>query len=110
MGIHKRGIKNKYGNKKCVVDGIKFDSVKEARYYCELKVLRLAGEVLEFAVQPAFPIVVNKKKICTYRADFRVKYSSGLTEFVDVKGFKTPVYRLKKKLVEAIYGIEIVEH
>lgn len=103
----------KYGNRKTVVDGITFDSAREAKRYGELLLLYKAGEIGEPALQPEFKIVVNGVEICKYRADFsyRVLDPPYHLRIVveDVKGVRTPVYRLKKKLVEALYGIQIRE-
>ena len=101
--------KNKYRAVKTEVDGIVFDSKREAARYMELMLLERAGEISHLELQPVYECVVNGKKICTYRADFR--YFTKLGNIVeDVKGVKTPIYRLKKKLVEALYaGVTILE-
>ena len=101
---------NKYGARKTEVDGITFDSKAEARRYGELKLLEQAEEITALELQPKFPVEVNGKKICTWKGDFRYWCNRGGGWVVeDVKGFRTPVYRLKKKLVEAIYDIEVTE-
>ena len=103
----------KYGNIKTIVDGIRFDSKREAEYYQLLKVLKKANDPKEkverFELQPRFDVIVNGKKICKYYADFKVWYADRRIEVVDCKGMRTQVYRLKKKLVEAIYNIKIKE-
>lgn len=99
----------KYRNRKTVVDGITFDSVKEARRYGELKRLERAGEIRGLELQPRFPIIVNGIKVCEYRADFDYYNAAGNQIVEDVKGFKTPIYNLKKKLMRAVYGIDILE-
>ena len=103
----------KYQNRKTTVDGITFDSAKEARRYSELKLLERAGQITGLEIQPSFRIVVNNCLICTYKADFRyttdTPHVRGLVVVEDVKGMKTPVYRLKKKLMLAIHGVEIFE-
>ena len=53
--------------------------------------------------------MINNKKICIYYLDFLVEYADGHIEHHDVKGFATPVYKLKKRLVEAVYAIKIME-
>lgn len=112
---------NKYRNQKTTVDNIVFDSKKEAARYEDLKLMVKSRDISDLELQPKFPVVINGKKICTYIADFR--YSEPITAIwaneawtagqrivvEDAKGIKTPVYRLKKKLVEAIYGIKIQE-
>ena len=99
---------NKYRAIKTVVDGITFASKAEARRYSQLKPLERAGAIACLQLQPRFDCVVNGKKICTYIADFKYATADGFT-IEDVKGMKTPVYRLKKKLVEALHGITITE-
>jgi hypothetical protein len=56
-----------------------------------------------------FPIFINGKKIFSYFLDFQVQYGDGRIEYVDAKGVLTDVYRIKKKAVEAYYGIKITE-
>lgn len=99
----------KYNNKKTLVDGIWFDSKAEAMYYIQLKALKESGEVHEIELQPAFVLVPsyyrieNGKRIkvreMKYKADFKVVYRDGRVEYIDVKGKKTAVYELKKKLL-----------
>ena len=106
---------NKYNAKKTTIDGITFDSKKESERYCELK-LRARDKnnpITGLELQPEFPCNITQPngmtiKVCTYRADFRY-IENGKTIIEDVKGVKTPVYKLKKKLVEALYGIKITE-
>ena len=98
----------KYKAIKTEVDGIMFASKKEAMRYKELKFLRSEYRISDLILQPKFPVEVCGKKICTYVADF-LYYENGKKIIEDVKGVKTPVYRLKKKLVEAIYNITIKE-
>jgi hypothetical protein len=101
---------SKYHNIKTEVDDHPFDSKKEASRYAELKLLLQADEISELELQPKFRIEVNRKLICSYFADFRYwDYQKSAYIIEDVKGVRTPVYRLKKKLVEAVYGIVIVE-
>lgn len=107
---------NKYRNQKTMVDGYLFDSKKEAARYGELKLMFRAKKLVALELQPKFPIVVNGKKICTYIADFSYDVPFIGNDSIppvrvveDVKGIKTPIYRLKKKLVEAIYGVTIQE-
>ena len=92
------------------IDGIRFASKKEAGRYCELKLLEKAGAISDLELQTKFPIILNNGKICTYKADFSYVQLLGSKRIVeDVKGFRTPVYKLKKKLVEALYKIKIIE-
>ncbi len=101
-------MRNKYRAIKTVLDGIKFDSKKEAARYKVLKLLEKAGKITNLELQPRYDLVVNFTKCGFYKADFR--YFENDKEVVeDVKGMKTPIYNLKKKLVKAIYGIVIFE-
>lgn len=99
---------SKYKAVKVEIDGIKFDSKKEGRRYRQLKLLEKAGEISNLSLQPRFDLIVNGAKCGFYKADF--KYTENGKEVIeDVKGMLTPVYRLKKKLVKAIYNIDIFE-
>ena len=95
---------NKYGNKKTIVDGIKFDSIKEANRYQELKLLARGGLVNELELQPRFELQTGftrkGKKIrkIEYVADFRYVNENGIEIIEDVKGMLTDIYRLKRKL------------
>lgn len=102
-------VDNKFGAVKTEYNGYVFDSKKEAARAQELDLLIKAKEVVSVVYQPKFDCVVNGKKICTYKADFKVMYKDGHEEIEDVKGFKTPVYKLKKKLVGALFNVEIKE-
>jgi len=100
---------SKYKNRKVVVDGIEFDSQKEADYYAELKLLQKAGEIKEIELQPKFELLPGFKKngrtfrAITYTADFKVTYADGHVEIIDVKGIKTEVFKLKRKIFEFQY-------
>lgn len=101
---------SKYGAVRTEIDGITFASKAEAKRYGELKLLA-SGKVIEgLVLQPSFELIVNGAKIGVYRADFQYwDNEQGCRVVEDVKGMKTPVYRLKKKLMHALHGIEIVE-
>jgi len=94
---------NKYRAKKVKLDGITFDSKLEAARYNHLKELEADGIISNIEVHPPFPCVVNDKKVCLYKADFRYVNSEGEIVVEDTKGIETPMFRLKKKLVEALY-------
>ncbi len=101
---------SKYHAIKTEMDGVIFASRAEAQRYGELKILEYQNRIACLELQPKFPVVVNGKKICTYIADFQYNDLDSRKQIIeDVKGVKTPIYRLKKKLVEAIYNIEITE-
>lgn len=99
----------KYRNEPTVIDGIRFDSKKEAEHYRGLCLLKRAGVVERIDLQVKYPLTVNGEKVGTYVADFVVSFPDGLAQVQDVKGVRTPVYKLKKRLMKAIYGIEIIE-
>lgn len=92
-------------------DGAKFQSELEATYYNRALVLKAAGEIALIERSVRFEITVNGYFVCEYVLDFRITYSDGRVECVDVKSKPTltPIYRLKKKLVFACHGIELVE-
>ena len=94
---------NKYKAIKTKIDNITFDSKKEARRYTELKQMQKIGIIKELQCQPRIPLVVNGKQIGHYVGDF--KYLDKLTntyilEDVKTEATKTPIYRLKKKILE----------
>lgn len=101
--------KSKYKNEKTIVDGIQFDSIKEAEYYCKLKILKKAGEIKDFGLQPRFELQPAfekngvKYQPITYVADFVIVNNDGTTDVVDVKGFETQVFKIKRKLFEYKY-------
>lgn len=99
---------SKYHAVKTTIDGIVFDSKAEAARYNTLKLLERNGDIKLLAIHPQFILNVNGQKIGKYIADFSY-YENGKHIVEDVKGVKTPVYRLKKKLVKALYGIDILE-
>lgn len=101
---------NKYHSVPTEVDGIKFASMKEARRYEELRLLLHAKKIDRLKFHPPYPIVVAGEHIATYYADFQYwDIAKGEEIIEDVKGIKTQVYKLKKKLVETIYTIKITE-
>jgi len=104
--------RSKYRAVKTEVDGHRFDSKREAARYAELRALERAGKIHGLELQPRFPIEVNGHLVCVYVADFRYRVGKGRKVRVvveDSKGIRTPVYRLKKKLVLAVHGIEVQE-
>lgn len=103
--VAKDKTKNKYNNRKVEVDGIKFDSQKEANYYCELKLRLAAKEIKGFCRQAEFVLAPNLR----YKADFVVFNNDGTSEIIDVKGMRTQVYKDKKKVFEDKFNLEIIE-
>ena len=103
---------NKYKNEPTMVDGITFQSRKEASRYQELRMLERAGEISGLFRQAKIEIVPKTKLYLAsyYVADFVYKDNrTGQTVYEDVKGMRTDVYRLKKKLMYWRHGIEIKE-
>lgn len=100
-----KSVQHKFNAKRTELDGIKFASKKEAAYYSELLIRIKIGEVLFFLRQTPFHLPGGVKYVC----DFTEFHSDGTVWFVDVKGMRTPTYKAKKKMVEALYPIEITE-
>ena len=98
----------KYKNKPLVVDQIRFASQQEGMRYLQLKAMLQKGEITRLQLQPSFTIRVEGEVICRYVADFQY-LKDGKLVVEDAKGFRTDVYRLKKKLLHACFGIEIQE-
>jgi dissimilatory sulfite reductase (desulfoviridin) alpha/beta subunit len=100
-------IKHKYRAKPTDVDGIKFHSKLEAAYYRRLLLRVKSGEVLFFLRQTPIHLPGNVK----YIVDFLEFYADGSVHFIDVKGFETPEFKIKKKMVEDLYPftVEIVK-
>jgi len=86
-------------------DGIRFQSKKEARYYRELKTRVFAGEVAYFLLQVPFRLAGGVK----YRVDFMEVWTDGSIHWIDVKGFRTPTYKMKRRMVEVCYPVKIEE-
>ena len=99
---------NKYGAIRKTVDGYTFDSTGEAKRYIELRSEYETGWITGLKLQFRYTLAVNGVTICEYMADF-VYYRDAALIVEDFKGHRTPVYELKKKLMYAIYGIEIYE-
>lgn len=102
---------NKYGNIKTVTsDGIKHDSIKEANRWCDLLLLQRAGVIQDLQRQVKFELIPKQEgeRPVYYIADF-VYIENGKRVVEDVKGHRTDVYKLKKKLMLYIHGIRIKE-
>ena len=107
----------KYGNKKIVVDGITFDSKKEAQRWAELKLLERAHVITNLQRQVTFVLIPKQvregycvERACTYKADFVYK-ANGKTVVEDVKSpiTKTREYIIKRKLMLFIHDLEVKE-
>lgn len=116
----------KYGNKKVIVDGITFDSKKEARRYTELKLFERAGQIQNLELQKEFELIPTQREADTvgirggvkkgkviehavkYKADF-VYTENGKTVVEDTKGMRTKDYIIKRKLMLYVHQIRIRE-
>lgn len=103
--MHRRIHKHKYNAQPVLHDGIRFDSKKEGRYYETLKTAQAKGDVIFFLRQVPLHLPGGDK----YVVDFVEFREDGTVHFVDVKGFRTAVYKSKKKRVENCYPITIEE-
>ena len=111
----------KYKSKKTEVDGIKFDSKKEAKRYQELKLLERLGKISNLQLQPKFELIPSQRidgkvveRACTYIADFMYE-ENGETVVEDVKGYRNPQsagyakFVIKRKLMLWLQGIRVRE-
>lgn len=110
------GCSNKYHSKQTIIDGIKFDSKKEATRYCELKLLQRAGEIKDLQRQVRFELIPSQRidgriveRPVSYIADFVYTDKNGNQVVEDTKGIKTREYIIKRKLMLYIKGVQIVE-
>lgn len=135
MAIHWNKT-SKYKNKKYIIDGIEFDSHKEASRYTELKLLEKAGKIKGLELQKAYELVpaqyeetaeiytkgahkgehkkVLLERACNYVADYvYIDCETGKTVVEDVKGYREggaySLFKLKRKLMLYRYGIKIKE-
>jgi len=99
---------NKYRNRRTTLYGITFDSQKEAQRYLVLLADQNEGKIKDLQLQVPYEIKINGVKVCKYIADF-VYQRDGQTIIEDVKGIRTQTYVIKRKLMKAVHGIDIVE-
>lgn len=99
--------RSKYGNVKTEVNGLRFDSILEARTWGKLQLLEKAGEIHDLQRQVPYDLVVNGTKVCRYVADYRWLDKNGMPHVGDAKGHITKDFRLKAKLFFALNGFEI---
>lgn len=105
--------KNKYGAKPVVYKGVKYPSTKEGEFAQKLDFM-VAGKVVhKWERQLLYKFVVNGVPITTYKLDFKVWYTDGRIEYIDVKGAKnTDAYKrfkVSKMLMLALFGIDVLE-
>ena len=105
------GKYNKYNAKKTEFMGFKFDSKWEAERYGQLESMKMAGIIQDLERQVNYDIIVNDQKICRYIADFVyiLVHEDGSEKKIveDAKGIETTDFKLKKKLMKAVFDIEI---
>ena len=107
---------SKYRAKKTEVDGIVFDSKKEAQRFMELELLVKNGAISNLQRQVKFELIPSQKidgkvaeRACSYVADFVYLDKQGNTIVEDTKGFRTADYIIKRKLMLYVHGIKIKE-
>lgn len=102
------------------IDGVVFDSKSEARRWAELQMLESVGEISDLKRQVRLPLVINRRVVkirssgfpggrpCVYTVDFKYRDRAGTERWEEHKGHDDPAARLRRAVVEAIYGIEII--
>ena len=103
--------KSKYGAVKTEVDGIMFDSKREASRYQELRLLEQAGEIAKLRLQVPYILFPKNEhgRALKYIADFVYNDDTGALVVEDAKGHSTDVYKIKRRLMAELKGIEIKE-
>lgn len=103
-------VNRKYHNVYSNLDGIRFDSKKEAARYAQLKLLERAKQIKNLQLQVPFVLIEKSKygRAIKYYADF-VYEENGNLIVEDTKGYKTEIYKIKKRLLAEKYGIEVKE-
>jgi len=108
--VEKPKMKSKYNNSKTEVDGIVFDSVKEANRYKELRLLLKAGVIGLLKMQVEYELNPGGTHSLIYQSDFEyIITATGEHVVEDVKGFRTRVYLKKRRLMKKVHGITIKE-
>ena len=107
---------SKYHSRKVTLDGMTFDSVKEAKRYRDLSLLQRAGEISDLRTQAKYTLIPSQKKPSggterpvTYTADFVYKDKDGKEVVEDAKGMRTQQYIIRRKLMLWRLGIEVKE-
>ena len=110
MRFQRDGKIGKYKNQPIIIDGVRFASKREARRYSELLLLAKIGDITDLELQPRYKMVVAGELICTYVADFRYRRAAAVVvEDVKSPASRTPVYKLKIRLLKALHGTDVVE-
>lgn len=97
------GKKNKYGAKSVIYNGRKYHSTGEANYAMELDWRKESGDIKAITPQYPIKIVVNGVFICRYIIDFKIELKNGQIEYHEYKGAETDLFKIKWKLVKALY-------
>lgn len=101
--------RSKFGNKSVEIDGHKFDSLREGKRYCDLRILERAGEITDLKLQVPFECRADGELIETYIADFTYYDRAGNYIVEDAKGCITPTYRRKRRWMKRLHHITIKE-
>lgn len=113
VAIRKIRSPRKYRNEPMVLEGLRFDSKREAARFAELRMAIAAGEIRDLEVHPRFPLIVREQDCGTYIGDFAyIDVKTGERVVEDVKSAATrklPTYRLKCRLLWALYGLRVRE-
>ena len=106
--VEQTKAKPKYGNKTTETNGLMFDSKKEARFFLQLQ---QDPSVVSIKTQVRYELIPKQdgERACTYVADFVVEYQSDEVVVYDVKGARTALYLVKRKLMLWVHGITIQE-
>lgn len=104
MWYKERG--NKYHAESSVYGGVYYQSKKEAAYAQELDLRVRARDIKSWVRQIPIELRVNGMLICKYITDFMITHNNGDQELVEIKGFRTDVFNIKWKLLEAIWSVE----
>ena len=98
--------KNKYNAIKTTYNNIKYDSKFEAKVAQDLDYKLQLGEIKDVKRQVKISLDIRGYHICNYYIDFVVVHNDNTIEYIEVKGYETPVWKLKWKLFEALYSDE----
>ena len=97
---------SKYRNIKNMYNGVLYDSMKESAFARDLDLRVRANDIKSWVGDKKklkFQIAVNGKRICTYTPDFMIVSNDNSIEYLDIKGVETTVFKLKWKLIQALY-------
>ncbi len=111
-----RPARSKYGNKRVVMAGEKFDSQREANRWLILRSAQTRGEIRDLERQVTYvlapPVKLHgegrQKPALRYVADFRYVDENGKTVVEDAKGHETKEFRVKRHLMKSVHGIDVV--